>query len=52
MDHEVITGKVFGVSGFVNDVVEDEDDGKVLHQMWYEDKGQEDLRLKDCVDVL
>ena len=45
----IITGKVLGVSGFINDVAEDEDDGKVLHQMEYEDK---DSRSKDCVDVL
>ena len=50
--HITGTSRVFGVSGFISDVVEDEDDGKVLHQMGYEDKDREDLRSKDCADVL
>ena len=40
MGTEVITGKVLGVSGFINDVAADKHDGKVLHQMGYEDKDQ------------
>ena len=48
MGTEVITGKMLGVSGLINDVTEDENDGKVIHQMGYEDK---DLRSKHCADV-
>ena len=53
MGTEVITGKMLGVSGLINDVTEDENDGKVIlvHQMGYEDKDQEDLRSKHCADV-
>ena len=40
MGTEAISGKVLGVSGFINDVADDEDDGKVLHQMGYDDKDQ------------
>ena len=51
MGTEVITGGEW-IHQLINDVAEGEDDGKVLHQMGYEDKDQEDLRSKDCADVM